>query len=327
MLSPTFLENTSLIHYDEHHKSHITNLNVEHLKFNNYEDQVVWLNTYDLNCFDDSKIIVQENRLDEFLLKLLHNEDHANKLIQLDREILLTMNVLMTHGNELSAEHMVFIIGGQFIWSQQEKHGDYFDWIRERLHNNMGIIRKRGVDYLLFLILESIIENYATTFAKYNVKSIEETSRSIENPSPDHIVKIEQQKQALNTIRRYSMALRDAITKLEKLDFENFQTHYFSELKEQIITLIFDTEFELAELESKMNFVFSMQSHRLNEVMKTLTIFSVIFIPLSFLAGLYGMNFKYIPELQHEYGYFYLLGLMLLITCCSIWYFKRKGWF
>ncbi len=308
-------------------ESHITNLTIGHLKFNSYKDQVVWLNTYSLDCFEDSRVVVQENRLDEFLLKLLNNDDHTNKLIQLDREILLTLNILLTDGNELSAEHMRFIIGGQFIWSQQEKHGDYFDWIRERIRNNMGIIRKRGVDYLLFLILESIIDNYSTAFANFNVKSIEESAKSIHDPSPDHIVKIEQQKQSLNTIRRYSMALRDAIIKLEKLDFEDFQTHYFSELKEQVVTLILDTEFELAELESKMNFVFSMQSHRLNEVMKTLTIFSVIFIPLSFLAGLYGMNFKYIPELQIEYGYFCLLGLMILITCCSIWYFKRKGWF
>jgi magnesium transporter len=83
----------------------------------------------------------------------------------------------------------------------------------------------------------------------------------------------------------------------------------------------------LQELESKINLIFSIQGHRLNEVMKTLTILSVIFIPLTFLAGIYGMNFENIPELKFKYGYFVLLGIMVFITICAIWYFKRKKWF
>lgn len=83
----------------------------------------------------------------------------------------------------------------------------------------------------------------------------------------------------------------------------------------------------MQELESKINLIFSIQGHRLNEVMKTLTILSVIFIPLTFLAGIYGMNFEYIPELKFKYGYFILLGIMVLVTIASVWYFKRKKWF
>ena len=81
------------------------------------------------------------------------------------------------------------------------------------------------------------------------------------------------------------------------------------------------------ELESKINLIFSIQGHRLNEVMKTLTILSVIFIPLTFLAGIYGMNFENIPELKSKYGYFILLGVMAIVTIVSVWYFKRKKWF
>ena len=102
---------------------------------------------------------------------------------------------------------------------------------------------------------------------------------------------------------------------------------YYGELKEQINHLISDIDFELQELESKINLVFSLQGHRLNEVMKTLTIFSVIFIPLTFLAGIYGMNFENIPELHTPYGYFVLLGVMVLVTLGCVWYFKRKKWF
>ena len=88
-----------------------------------------------------------------------------------------------------------------------------------------------------------------------------------------------------------------------------------------------DIDFELNVLESKLNLIFSIQGHRLNQVMKTLTIFSVIFIPLTFLSGVYGMNFKYMPGLNFKNGYYVLVGIMLLITIISIWYFFKKKWF
>ena len=123
------------------------------------------------------------------------------------------------------------------------------------------------------------------------------------------------------------MSLKDTVVKLEKMEIEGFNVKYFSERKEQTNNLISNIDFELQELESKINLIFSIQGHRLNEVMKTLTILSVIFIPLTFLAGIYGMNFENIPELKYEYSYFILLGIMVLITLVSVWYFKRKKWF
>ena len=123
------------------------------------------------------------------------------------------------------------------------------------------------------------------------------------------------------------MSLKDTITKLEKMEIDGFEVKYFSELKEQTTNLISNIDFELQELESKINLIFSIQGHRLNEVMKTLTIFSVIFIPLTFLAGIYGMNFENIPELKFKYSYFILLAAMVIITLISVWYFKRKKWF
>ena len=111
------------------------------------------------------------------------------------------------------------------------------------------------------------------------------------------------------------------------MEIDGFEVKYFSELKEQTTNLISNIDFELQELESKINLIFSIQGHRLNEVMKTLTILSVIFIPLTFLAGIYGMNFENIPELKFKYSYFILLAAMVIITLISVWYFKRKKWF
>jgi magnesium transporter len=117
------------------------------------------------------------------------------------------------------------------------------------------------------------------------------------------------------------------IVKLEKVEIKGVDVKYFSETKEQTINLIANIDFELQELESKINLIFSIQGHRLNEVMKTLTILSVIFIPLTFLAGIYGMNFENIPELKTQNGYYILLGVMVVISVLAVWYFKRKKWF
>jgi|TARA_B110000116_G_C16581727_1_gene466583 magnesium transporter len=222
---------------------------------------------------------------------------------------------------------MIFIVSPNFLWSIQEKSGDYFNWIRERLEDNKGIVRKKKADYLLFLLLESIIDNYQDTFQENTELSSNKLGSDKIKPTPEFTSLVENRKQELFSFKKATLSLRDTIVKLEKVEIDGFETKYFSELKEQTNNLISNIDFELQELESKINLIFSIQGHRLNEVMKTLTILSVIFIPLTFLAGIYGMNFEHIPELKFKYGYFILLGIMVLVTIVSVWYFKRKKWF
>jgi magnesium transporter len=222
---------------------------------------------------------------------------------------------------------MIFIVSTDFLWSIQEKDGDYFNWIRERLEGNKGIVRKKKADYLLFLLLESIIDNYQDTYQENAELSSEILSSGNIKPTPEFTSLVEKRKQELFNFKKATLSLRDTIIKLEKIEIDGFNVKYFSELKEQTSNLISNIDFELQELESKINLIFSIQGHRLNEVMKTLTILSVVFIPLTFLAGIYGMNFENIPELKAKNGYFILLGIMVLITIVSVWYFKRKKWF
>ena len=222
---------------------------------------------------------------------------------------------------------MIFIVSSDFLWSIQEKSGDYFNWIRERLEGNKGIVRKKKADYLLFLLLESIVDNYQDTYEENAELSADKLNSTHIKPTPEFTSLVEKRKQELFNFKKATLSLRDTITKLEKMEIDGFEVKYFSELKEQTTNLISNIDFELQELESKINLIFSIQGHRLNEVMKTLTILSVIFIPLTFLAGIYGMNFENIPELKFKYSYFILLAAMVIITLISVWYFKRKKWF
>jgi magnesium transporter len=289
--------------------------------------KVNWLNTYGLSFGSAFREVVINNELDDFLVKLLNDEDHPNKVIQLENVLFVSIRVLKTETPTFDDEMMLFIASSDFVWNIQEKDGDHFEWIRERILNNKGIVRRKKADYLLYLIIELIIDNYRDIYFKTAGSRIDELNTTNVTPTPEFTNEVEELKQELFHFKRASLSLRDIITKLEKVQISGINANYFGELKDQVTNLITDIDFDLQELESKINMIFSIQGHRLNEVMKTLTIFSVIFIPLTFLAGIYGMNFKNIPELEFKYGYFILIGVMVVVTIFSIWYFKRKKWF
>jgi len=221
---------------------------------------------------------------------------------------------------------MFFVVDPSFLCSIQEKKGDYFKWVRERLQLGKGIVRKRKVDYLLYLLLESIIDNYHESYQKYTASYSNIGTTEIK-PTPEFTAQVESRKHDLFKFKRATASLRDTFTKLEKLELKELHSKYFSELKDQANNLISDIDFDLHELESDINLIFSIQGHRLNDVMKTLTIFSVIFIPLTFIAGIYGMNFDHIPGAKHPQGFNILIIAMALISGFSIFYFIRKNWF
>ena len=326
-MEKTFLKNTSLIKYSIKHYGKSCYRSISDIKFLENDDNVNWINTYGIGYHNTFKNIIINNDLDDFLIKLLMDEEHPSKVLELNNVLFITTQVLKTDKNKFEFEQMIFIVATDFLWSIQEKSGDYFTWIRERIENNKGIVRKKKADYLLYMILESIIDNYYDTYQKNIELNSEKLNSNNIKPTPEFTSLVEKRKQELFTFKKATISLKDTIVKLEKLKISGIHNKYFSELKEQTNNLISNIDFELQELESKINLIFSIQGHRLNEVMKTLTILSVIFIPLTFLAGIYGMNFKNMPELQTENGYFILLAIMVLLIILSIWYFRRKNWF
>ena len=323
----TFLENTTLIQYNEKDYQTDSYERLEQITVHQKDGLIRWINTYGMEYEDQLKAVINQNKLDDFLLKLIKDDEQSNKVIELDELLFVSIRVLITENDFLDSEQMFFIVSSDFVWSIQEKKGDYFGWIRERIRDNRGIIRKKKADYLLFFLIESIIDNYENTYQNYVKTYSEMLDTTKVKPTPEFTSLIEKERRNLLTFKKAANSLRSMLIRLEKVKYKGIKSSYFSELKEQINDFITDIDFELQTLESSLNLVFSIQGHRLNEVMKTLTIFSVIFIPLTFLAGIYGMNFENIPELRTENGYFILLGVMLLTTLVIAYYFKRKNWF
>ena len=289
--------------------------------------EVIWLNTIGLDHRTEMRRLIERLKLEPFLIKLIKGEDQSNKVIPMQDLLFLSVNVLQADSLDLETEQMFFIAGLDFVWTVQEVKGDHFQWIRDRIEDNSGIIRQKKGDYLLFLLMESIINNYQNTFDRINGDAKFDNLSHKEVGKPAFTAELEARKQQLFKVKKAVSSLRDTLLKAENASFTSLSFSYFSELKEQSINLMNDIDFELYKMDSTTNLIFSVQGHRLNEIMKTLTIFSVIFIPLTFLAGIYGMNFENIPELSWENGYFYLLGFMLVVACISIWIMKRNKWF
>ncbi len=284
-----------------------------------------WLNTYGLSFKEEAKQIIKNNQWDDFLLKLFEQDEHVNKVLELDNVLFVSIRVLKTESDELDSEQMFFIISSNALWSIQENVGSYFEWVRQRQRDGRGLSRIKGIDYLLFSLIELLIDNYEDTLS-YLLEDTPLPSISNIKPTPNFTVKIEAQKRYLLNLKKATLSLRNTIVKLEKVKCITIESKYFAELKEQANNLVNEIDFELAELDSSLHLIFSIQGHRLNEIMRVLTVISVVFIPLTFLAGIYGMNFEYIPELKWRYGYFGLLGIMFALGMGIIGYFKFKKW-
>ncbi len=321
-----FLENSQIITYNTNEFSQRQVSNYSEIILSNNSDQNTWLNTYGLDHKNAFREVIKHNDLDDFLLKILEDDAQPTKLIELEDVLFISIQILRIIEDEVETEQMYFVSSYHYLWSIQEKPGDYFDWIRMRLSENQGLVRKKNTDYLLYLLLESALDHYQNIIEKYADLEPHAQLSDIK-PTPEFTVKIEQRRQVYFELKKATLGLRDLLIKFDTLEMNEFEEKYFTELKEQAQNLNTEIDFELSELDSKLNLIFSLQGYRLNEVMKTLTIFSVIFIPITFIAGVYGMNFKYMPELQSANGYFITLAVMLLLAMGLYFYFKNQNWF
>lgn len=321
----------SLITYNENNASQQVLTTVNEFQFSLYNAQVTWLNIYGFQHLQAIKLIVQQHKIDEFIINLVAEQNHRNKVIELSNCFFFTLKVPVIEKKEDSVqfEQLLFIIGkdDSYVWTIQEVPGDHFEHIRTRIKENVGVVRKKKADYLFYLLIEAIIDSYYATYESLIEGNNRLKDFSIVSATPEFAGMVEENKNNLFQIKKAANALRDALGKLEKIDFYGFNAKYLAELKEQISLMNDDVDTNLQQLESAINLIINIQNNRLNEVMKTLTILSVIFIPLTFLAGIYGMNFKNMPELETEYGYFIILGIMLITVGCTLFYFKKKKWF
>lgn len=322
--------------YDDTSFTEYVDFRISDLKNNIDIKKTNWLNIHGLNDIDFLKSVSNYFKIDNFMLADILNTTRRTK-IEEQRDILFfnIKSLLPSEDSDnISAEQISFLIKDGILISFQEKRSDFFTHIRERIRTHSGIVRTKKADYLLYILLDAIIENFFITLENEEDKIEELIDITKKSADPIILERIEQHRDNLNFMKRSIIPLRDSLYDIESIkDDDVFNVirvesyTFFGRLRQKCLELLEQIESDMGSLESASNFYFSAQTHKMNEIMKTLTIVSAIFIPLTFIVGVYGMNFDYMPELRYENGYYTVVVGMILIVFGMIYYFKRRRWF
>lgn len=232
--------------------------------------------------------------------------------------------------NTISLEQVSIIIGKNYVISLQEKPLEIYESIRKRIKNDKSKIRNAGSDYLAYLIIDSIIDNYFSVLEQIGEKIEHVENKLISNPAQKTLKTIYDLKRNMLYMRKSTWPLREIISRLERGEIAliNDNTRiYIRDIYDHIIQVIDTIETFRDMLSGMIDIYLSSMTHRLNEVMKILTIISTIFIPITFIASIYGMNFRFMPEISWKWGYLVVWAIILFIIIYMIIYFKRKKWF
>jgi magnesium transporter len=232
-------------------------------------------------------------------------------------------------GEELCFEHMSIVVAGDTVLTFQEKPGDYFEGIRKRILNNAGRIRRMGADFLAYTIIDAVVDEYFAVLDSLGAGMEEFEERAIDENDESFTRDIQKIKQDLLHVRRVVWPLRESISLLMRIDSSRINDAlepFFKDLLDHTVQAAETVETYRELIAGVMEINLSSISNRMNKVMKVLTIISTIFIPLTFVVGVYGMNFTHMPELEMRYAYPVTWAVMILIAAGMLIFFKRRRW-
>jgi magnesium transporter len=295
-------------------------------------ETISWLNVDGLDHVKSMEELAKIFRLDNNILSDVMNPSVRPKVQEFDNGIFATIKMLQYNekSDKLSVENLSLILTENTLISFQEQPGDVFEPIRERIRKHKNKIRISGSDYLAFALLDIVVDNYIYIIGLLGdrIETLEENMTN--DPEKEMLESINRFKRELNFLRKNIKPAKEMILNLGKMESEFIHDEnriHFKELQENVTEASELSDSYREILYDQLNIYHTMMSTKLNDIMRVLTIFSVIFIPLTFIAGVYGTNFEYLPELKWHYGYFILWGVMVSVATGMLWYFKRKKWF
>lgn len=231
---------------------------------------------------------------------------------------------------ELAIEQISIIQGANLLVSFEEGPDDIFQAVRNRIHGGKGQIRNLGTDYLAYALIDAVVDHYFIVLESLGEVIEDFEGHLITHPNPENLHKLHRLKQDMILLRKAVWPCREVIAKLERGESPLLTPAtgiYFRDVYDHTIQVIESTETYRDMLASMLDIYLSSMSNKLNETMKVLTMMATLFIPLTFIAGIYGMNFTYMPELEWPWGYPAVLAVMVSLAGGMLWFFRRKHWF
>jgi magnesium transporter len=295
------------------------------------EASVTWLNIDGVHKPEIIEQVGTHFGLHPLVLEDIANTGQRPKMEDFDDYIYVVLKMLRFDAkeNETKAEQVSIILGRDFVISFQEREGDVFDTVRERLRNNKGRIRKMGADYLTYALIDAIVDHYFVILENLGETIEDIEDKLVTNPSRETLRTIHDLKREMIFLRKSVWPLREVISRLERSEsalINKSTCVYLRDVYDHTIQVMDAVETFRDMLSGMLDIYLSSVSNRMNEVMKVLTVIATIFIPLTFLAGIYGMNFRYMPELEQAWSYPVVLTVMFIIAIMMVFYFRRKKW-
>lgn len=305
---------------------------VEDLRKKTEEKTNNWINIDGLHDREFMQQLVDNFGINPLMMSQVMDTGLTPTITETEDAIFISLKMLQVEKGEtqVKMEQLSLIITQGMLFSFQERKGDFFEAVRNRIRNKKPRILNSGSDYLAFALLDIVIDNYIFLLSKFGEQVEDIDGSELDDDSKATIDMINTLKRELIFFRKNIKPAREMLLLFAKTQHGLINKKTFPHIRElnTNISHVSDTLDSYREmLSDQLNVYHTNISSRLNDVMKTLTIFSVIFIPLTFIAGIYGTNFNYIPELDYRYSYFIMWGIMVLVATGMLIYFKRKKWF
>jgi len=295
------------------------------------KDTVTWISVYGLHDVSFVKEISDAFEIHSLALEDVLNTGQRPKLEEYDEILFMVLKMLRfdEESEIVQGDQLSIVLGGDYLISFHEKPVDVFSPVRDRIRKNRGRIRNCGADYLAYALLDTIIDNYIATVEAIGSRIEDLDECVLVDPTQDVLNQITNYKREINYLRKSVRPARELVIQLAKHDTSLLRDQTFPFLKDlqdlaTQATEALDNYRDM--LSDQLNIYNTTVSNKLNEIMKVLTIFAAIFIPLTFIAGIYGTNFEYLPELHFKYSYFVFWGVMITVAGVMVRFFKKKKW-
>jgi len=292
---------------------------------------VTWINIDGLHEIDIIEKVGQHFNIHPLVLEDIINTGQRPKTEEFEDVIFVVLKMLHYNAKseKIESEQFSLVLGPNFLISFQEIQGDIFKTVRERIRKPKTRIRKAGCDYLAYALIDAIVDHYFVILEALGDKMEDLEAELLDDPTRNTVEIIHEMKQEMIYMRKHIWPIREIINGLVKSESSLIQEQmhvYFRDVYDHTIQVIDTIESYRDILAGMLDIYLSTVSNRMNEVMKVLTIIATIFIPITFIAGVYGMNFKFMPELEWRGGYFMVWGIVIVVVGIMIGFFKKKQW-
>jgi magnesium transporter len=319
----------SALSYTQEKLTELDHLSVAQALELSQQDGVCWINVSGIHDIAYIQEMGKAFNIHSLVLEDILNTGGRPKIEEFEGHLFILIKMLRYADEHLVIEQVSLIVGERYIISFQEVEGDVLDPVRKRIQDEKSRIRRMGADYLMMTLLDSIIDHYYLVIEKFNDWLEDLEDEVVKYPTADTLQRLSDVRQELIQVRRAVMPVRDFMSTFRQFELRQITSEVVPFLRDTYdhTLQVIDAVNALRDVMSSLfEMYLSNMSHRMNEVMKILTIIGTLFIPLTFVAGIYGMNFKYMPELDWPYSYPIAMGLMFIIGGGILHYFKRKGW-